>query len=58
MLAKIPVDGKIVKDYYIGNTHIMISDAAYINNSEQDNQRVLEDYKRASLKIYFENKGT
>ncbi|TQI66769.1 hypothetical protein [Clostridium sp. KNHs216] len=57
MLAKIPIEGNIVKDYYIGNTHILFSDAAYINNTPEDNQRVLDQAARASLNIILNNQS-
>ncbi|MGX8702035.1 hypothetical protein [Caproiciproducens sp.] len=57
MLAKIPIEGNIVKDYYIGNTHILISDAAYINNTPEDDQRVLDQAARASLNIILHNQS-
>ena len=54
MLAKIPIEGNIVKDYYIGNTHILISDAAYVNNTKEDNQRVLDQAAQATLNIILD----
>ena len=51
MLANIPLGGDIVEDYYIGNTHILICDAAFRNNTPEDNKRVLEAAARASLNI-------
>lgn len=57
MLAKIPVEGNIVKDYYIGNTHIIFSDAAYTKNSAADNQRILDAAAQASLNIIIRNQN-
>lgn len=55
MLANNPTEGNIVKDYYIGNTHILISDAAYANHSPEENQRVLEQAAQASMNIIIHN---
>jgi len=57
MLAKIPIEGNIVQDYYIGNTHVLFCDAAYINNTPEDNQRVLNQAARASLNIILHNQS-
>jgi phage-related tail fiber protein len=55
MLAKIPIEGNIVQDYYIGNTHILVCDAAYVNNTPEDNQHVLDQAARAALNIILHN---
>ena len=55
MLAKIPAGGNIVKEQYIGNTHIYVCDAAYKNNRAEDNERVLERAERASFNIIVHN---
>jgi len=55
MLAKIPIEGNIVKDYHIGNTHVFISDAAYINHSPEENQRIFEQAAQASMNIIIHN---
>jgi|GEM_PF-1289760 len=57
MLAKIPVEGNIVKDYYIGNTHILISDAAYINKTPEELERVREDFNQKGLNIYLKDQS-
>lgn len=51
MLARIPIEGNIVKDYYIGDTHILISDAAYANHTQEENLHVLAQAAQASLNI-------
>nr|DAJ10346.1 MAG TPA: hypothetical protein [Caudoviricetes sp.] len=51
MMAKIPLGGDIVEEYQIGNTRIYICDAAFKNNTPEDNKRVLEAAARASLNI-------
>ena len=55
MLAKISIEGNIVKDYYIENTHILISDVAYISHSPEENQRILEQATQASINIIIHN---
>lgn len=51
----IPIKGNIVEDYHIkdeyGDTHIIISDAAYIHNTPEDNKRILAQASQASLNI-------
>jgi hypothetical protein len=56
MLAEIPIGGNIIGDYYIGNTHILICDAAYINNTPEDDRRVLDQAAQASLNIILHNR--
>lgn len=51
MLAKIPLGGDIVAEYQFGNTHVYICDAAFKNNTPEDDKRVLEAAARASLNI-------
>lgn len=53
MLAKIPIEGNIVKDYYIGNTHICILDAAYANKTPEELKRVKENFNQKGLNIYI-----
>mgnify|MGYP001019717311 CR=1 FL=1 len=56
MRATIPLGGNIVKDYYIGNTHIYICDAAYVNNDTPEaKKRILDDAAQASLEIIRHN---
>jgi len=57
MLVKIPIEGNIVQDYYIGNTHILFNDAAYITHTPEDNQRVLDQAARASMNIILHNQS-
>ncbi len=57
MLAKIPIEGNIVEEYLIGNTRVYISDAYFINNTPEDNQRVLDAAARASLNIILHNQA-
>lgn len=51
MLAKIPLGGDIVAEYKFGNTRVYICDAAFKNNTPEDDKRVLEAAARASLNI-------
>lgn len=55
MLAKIPAEGHIIQDSHIGNTHILISDAAFAGNTPSENQRVLAETAQASLNIILHN---
>lgn len=55
MLAQIPIEGNLVEDYYIGNTHILICDAAYVSNTPEDNQGVLDEAARVSRNIILHN---
>lgn len=57
MLAEIPIEGNIVTDYCIGNTRILICDAAYIHNTPEDERRVLDQAARASLNIILHNQS-
>ncbi len=59
MLAKIPMEGNIVKDYYIGNTHILITDAAFTlrNNTPEDRKRIEADFNQKGLNIYLKNQS-
>lgn len=54
MLAKIPLGGDIVAEYKVGNTQIYICDAAFKNNTPEDDRRVLEAAARASLNIIID----
>jgi hypothetical protein len=53
MLAKIPLEGNIVQDSYIGNTHILISDAYYINKTPEELERVEANFNQKGLNIYL-----
>lgn len=55
MLAKIPIGGNIVQDSYIGNTHILICDASYVNHTPEDNQHILDQLARAAMNIILRN---
>lgn len=57
MLAKIAIGGNLVQDYYIGNTHILFCDAAYVNNKPEDDRSVLDQAARASLNIILHNQS-
>lgn len=57
MLAKIPLGGDIVEDYYIGNTHILVCDAAYAGKGPDHTQRVLDEAAQASLNIILHNQS-
>lgn len=58
MLAKIPLDGEMVREQYIGNTHIYISDGSYREEPYGENiNRVLEEASRASLKIILHHQA-
>lgn len=56
MLAEIPLEGRIVADSYVGNTHILVSDAAYAGKSQEDLQHVLDEAAMASLNIIIHNR--
>lgn len=57
MRATIPLGGNIVQDYYIGNTHIYICDAAYVDNTTPEAQkRILDDAAQASFEIIRHSK--
>ena len=57
MLAKIPLGGNIVEERKIGNTHILICDAAYAGTTPEQRQRVLDEAARASLNIFLNNQS-
>lgn len=57
MLAKIPLEGNIVQDYYIGNTHILFSDAAYANKTPEELERVKADFNQKGLNIYLKHQS-
>ncbi len=57
MLATIPLGGNIVKEQYIGNTHILVCDAAYVGKGPEDIQRVLDEIARVSLRIILNNQS-
>jgi len=37
------ITGNLVEEYKIGNTRIKIYDSAYINNTQEDNERILKN---------------
>lgn len=51
MLAEIPLGGNIVAERKIGNTRVLICDAAYADAPPERLRRVLEEAARASLNI-------
>ena len=37
------ITGNLVEEYKIGNTRIKIYDSAYINNTPEDNERIIRN---------------
>ena len=56
------ITGNLVEEYKIGNTRIKIYDSAYINNTPEDNERIIRNIeniaRRALSKQYAGENGT
>ena len=58
MLATIPLTGDVVREEYIGGTHIYICDGAYRDRPFRENmERVLREAARASWNILLHRSG-
>jgi len=55
MMCNLPVEGTIVKEFYIGHTHILISDAAYSNKTPEELKRIEEEFRQQGLNLYLRN---
>lgn len=53
MLTKISVEGNIVKDVHVGNTHILVSDAAYANQAPEEIRQAEKEFNQKGLNIYL-----
>ncbi|MCY1713961.1 hypothetical protein [Caproiciproducens galactitolivorans] len=57
MLAEIPVEGEIVKEYSISETRVLFSSAACADNTPEDDRRILNQAAQASLNIFLKNQN-
>ena len=55
MLAKIPLEGCIVQESYIGNTHIYISDGTYSKHTPEEWDRIAAEFNQKGLNIYLKH---